>query len=1037
MKSIPGNFCVWVVATIMLCTTTSWPSVFTQLFGFENRPFQKLSLGVYTPNQSSNDRKTVERIVSILGIPARSSNNFNKLKEHPAIVVVGPLPEYQLSAKQLQDLFSYVENGGTLFLAGDIGKSLYPLIGADSVIARQNRFSITVETPVTDSILAYVNQPQELVWRVGDQTKYRTILWTFGVQENLCRSLARFDDNSSALVCNRYSRGIVYYLGIHWDNAVLLPQICGDFEAQRVWINGFEPTTDMFMLLLAALYEKSSYPNFRISLTPFLSKTALLLSHDIDCEKSFFNATTFAQMERNFGVSSSYFICTKYFRDSTDSGYFTPAAERAVDTLASWGFDIGSHSVSHSSDFASLANGSLFTDPRQYKPESEKTLYGELQQSAWLLNQTCGVTPVAFRSGHLAYPASLVAILEQSGYHINSSLSANDIMSNFPFFALKSQSLSATESDIIEIPITFDCSMGFLTGENKDSVVQVWDTIVRQVGENGGIAVLLIHPDTTDYKLQAEAELIKRLGSDKVWIGDINHYATFFRNRSTINPVNASLSNYTMTIELNTNHESIPPGFSLIVKGFPHIRKVLIRDKKLTQLTAQYNLTGDEWRIYSLAKDQKFYALHRKLVMVIVAAFGLIIASLSIFFIIQRFCLWIGKCRVTKHQQEKKVIEILYSDESCTSKLLKLKHLKQRQAIAPILLENVEFLKGEMVAEIALLYTALGFYGKDIRMIKSKKWWQRAEAARHLGKLRIEGSVQHLSSLLNDSKEEVRLAAAQALSYTGNEQIIHLLIKTIQKSDRWTAQRLISLLMPLREQAARACGLIAENTTVSPPVQCAALEALGNLRDYRSAALLVKLLEKQTLSDSFSKLTTEELIPFYLGEKHLHPTPQQMRFVKTILRALSKINDDSTLSSIEKLLKHPSEEIRCAACDTIATFENPQSLGPLIAAVQHATLAMTEKIITTLGCLGEKGIDCLLLLLRDKREHIVRIALHKLEERGIIEQLLTDFANGTQQQASRAKRVIATLLTIHHTDHIVDLMAKPHHRKILAKARKQ
>ena len=163
---------------------------------------------------------------------------------------------------------------------------------ADSLMPNRTRFRIALTDSIRDPLLHYVNQPEEMIRRLGDSGLYQQTIRTFGVGTSHHGALVVFDDGSPALTVGSYDPGTVYYLGIGWDNAVLLPRVGEDFEAQKYWVNHFEPTTDMFILLIKAFYESAASPTISLGFAPAEARTALLLFHDVDARGSLLRSAT-------------------------------------------------------------------------------------------------------------------------------------------------------------------------------------------------------------------------------------------------------------------------------------------------------------------------------------------------------------------------------------------------------------------------------------------------------------------------------------------------------------------------------------------------------------------------------------------------------------------------------------------------------------------------------------------------------------------------------------------------------------------------
>src|SRR3970282_1638445 len=163
------------------------------------------------------------------------------------------------------------------------------------------------------------------------------------------------------------------------------PQVAGSCEPARLWINSFEPSGDVFRLLLRGLYEDAVHPFLLVHTIPEGRQTALVLSHDVDARESFRNALDFARMEAALGVRSTFFVTTKYFTDSTDIGYYTPARARFIQQVKRMGFEVGSHSVSHSLSFGKFSVGSGQASRASYDP-GRPTVFCEVRGSQQLLD---------------------------------------------------------------------------------------------------------------------------------------------------------------------------------------------------------------------------------------------------------------------------------------------------------------------------------------------------------------------------------------------------------------------------------------------------------------------------------------------------------------------------------------------------------------------------------------------------------------------------------------------------------------------------
>jgi peptidoglycan/xylan/chitin deacetylase (PgdA/CDA1 family) len=313
---------------------------------------------------------------------------------------------------------------------------------------------------------------------------------------------------------------------------VLASQVGQSFEAGRQWVNSFEPSGDALLLLLRGLYESVARPAVRWHTVPAGLETALVLSHDVDARESFANSVAFARLEAEFGVKSTFFINTKTFSDDADIGYYDAGRIASLVTVRRLGFEIGSHSVAHSRRFAQFPYGEPVT-AAAYRPAQAPTVLGEVQVSKELLDRDMpGQETYSFRAGELAYPPRLIEALLKAGYRYDSTSSANNIITNFPFFALERREVGGRESPIVEVPVTVDDSRGFLTAARVDEVTSIWTGIIEANRANAAMTCILIHPTDTTYKLEVERRILDHYRGQKIWVGTVAGLGDFWSRRA-------------------------------------------------------------------------------------------------------------------------------------------------------------------------------------------------------------------------------------------------------------------------------------------------------------------------------------------------------------------------------------------------------------------------------------------------------------------------------------------------------------------------
>jgi hypothetical protein len=163
-------------------------------------------------------------------------------------------------------------------------------------------------------------------------------------------------------------------------------------------------------------------------------------------------------------------------------------------------------------------------------------VFGEVRVSKELLD---GEIPqqgtIFFRAGHLRVPISLPEALERSGYQFDSSFTADDVLSNFPY-ALPRGLGFEQDSEIYEFPVTIEDEEppGF-----ANRVPQALAVILANA-ENQAVSVLLVHSNESAQKAAAEEQLLRQLPPD-IGKADLLSFAKFWRARDrmnwTVNPL--------------------------------------------------------------------------------------------------------------------------------------------------------------------------------------------------------------------------------------------------------------------------------------------------------------------------------------------------------------------------------------------------------------------------------------------------------------------------------------------------------------------
>jgi peptidoglycan/xylan/chitin deacetylase (PgdA/CDA1 family) len=446
-------------------------------------------------------------------------------------------------------------------------------------------------------LAAYADAPEERAIRLGSY-KHREIFWTVGYALGQARVLARFEDGAAAIIENQRGRGRAIAIGGSLIDLVVRSYLDRDFEVQKVGANAFEPSTDSHLLLIKAAYEAFVPHGFTIGTTPPGMRGALILTHDIDARNSFDNISDFARKEKRFGARSTIFVQTKYVGDYYDAPYMSVDNLRTIRKLGADGFEIGSHTVSHTPHFPDLPLGEAVREPEGYHPRvlnlsetADATVRGEVMVSKRVLERD-GIQGIrSFRTGHLHFNKHLVATLEEAGYLYDASVGVYHCACNFPFRQFRNRSFSA-QSHVIEIPMTMS---DYDWVENLTELTPVFKQIILRNAANGAPTTLLIHPTRKADKLEALEQVLTWLPDD-IWTGTVEAYGRFWDSRYGLNPrITTRKAGYVADFRPDRDTEPVTINLNSAVDVVKAPRSVEIVDRRTILLPAME--AGEDLRL--------------------------------------------------------------------------------------------------------------------------------------------------------------------------------------------------------------------------------------------------------------------------------------------------------------------------------------------------------------------------------------------------------------------------------------------------------
>ncbi|NTU41516.1 MAG: hypothetical protein HGA78_00370 [Nitrospirales bacterium] len=530
--------------------------------------------------ESSGSTRSLEHALKVAGMPYVVTTDPNTAVGYGVIVTSSYVASGTFSKAERTLLSGYVGSGGVLVSAKMKASGLYPVFGISGGTSKTDRCSMTWAVGSGDPTLHWFDDPNERTISLG---KKGTIIFSSQSYALTGASpLAFFDDGSVAVTKSRYGSGYAYALGFSYTDLILRNQLDRDYSAERSYSNGFEPTSDTVILFLRAVYESHIPTAVFKHTSPGESRAFLIMTHDVDSTSAMNLMNDFADMEHERGISASYNITTHYFRDCLTRDYYTPGIGKIMNLLAG-NHRVGSHSVGHFPDWINetiIPEGTPGNTRETYLPcydcvnkrTVDATVYGELEVSRQILDRDTGAAVVAFRAGHLYFNDKQFNVMDALGYLYDSSWSANDVLTNFPFSGLYNRSYSGTISRVYEIPMTI--SDGTITVDNYHQIVAGWLDIINRNAANSAPTVLLIHPNRA-FKVIAEEELLNII-PEGIAVGSLEDFGDYWRRRDSLRFTTSLIGN-ALTIAIADNAVPLDGRVSLVIRDGQLVGRIFVR----------------------------------------------------------------------------------------------------------------------------------------------------------------------------------------------------------------------------------------------------------------------------------------------------------------------------------------------------------------------------------------------------------------------------------------------------------------------------
>lgn len=558
---------------------------------------------------------SAEHLLKVSGLPYFVTDSVTLATQSNFVLVSSTVESFSFTSAERDSLRNFVNRGGTLFIAQLKDTALFDLFGVYDYTYSTSHYTLNWLYNAADKAFRWVDDVNEKQMKLAD-TSYSSVMGSRSYMLSTAVALAKFDDDSVAVCKNQYGLGNAYVLGLNWKDVFLRNQVMASYKASRTYSNDFEPGSDVFILLMRALYAKHNPYAVWKHTSGLNSKSTFVITHDVDATSSIKNIMNdFASYEENNNIKATYFVTTHYMHDSIAKDFWNGYTDEIM-RVKEKGHEIGSHSVSHVPDFDNetiVPEGSCGNNEITYQPfyngtySSNVTVCGETEVSKLLLERDINVSIHSFRAGYLAYNEKILNSLQTNNYSFNSSHSANDVLTAFPFQGHLDLSMSGAVSSIYEIPNTISdvFKSDPISIANYNDKVSTWLNVIQRNAANNAPTVLLIHPNRV-WKLLAEQNLLRALPSS-TRIVPFEQFGNFWKAREACDFDYTLTTDSTLLITIKNSAVPLHHDLSFVVNDGMLLHSITVEDESHNVIPLfQEQWEGNDKILYSEKFNQQY-----------------------------------------------------------------------------------------------------------------------------------------------------------------------------------------------------------------------------------------------------------------------------------------------------------------------------------------------------------------------------------------------------------------------------------------------
>ena len=468
-----------------------------------------------------------------IGVPFTITIDYKKALSHKVVMVYPIISGAALNSEELQALAAFPRNGGTLIGIQVLG-ALNEVFGFEEPVPSKQHFGIRINVDSNSAITSEFTDAKEKEISLGNKERFKETIGTYSYSKTNLPPIATYEDKSTAISQRWYEGGKAYAFGFDIGYLILKAYNIRHEDFNRSPVNNFEPTVDVLLRLLRNLYISGERSAAFLPTVPYNRDLTICITHNINFKKALDNVLEMAKEEKKNNIRSTYFIQTRYIRDTRNPIFYSNNDFEKLKQLSALGMDLQSNSVCGSpmfDQFEQGTGGEIYPDYHPYLMAYDKTyhgtIFGEMRVSRYLIDHFVpGNNTLVFRSTNLytpfTYPQSLLA----SGYRFSSSVPANAALTHLPFQLNYNREYDA-ELPAFEFPVTDDDEIPPYTIERAGTAIKLATKIARY----GGCYIGQVHPSIKG--LQVEKMVVSHF-KNTAWFGTLRDFGLWWTARNEV-----------------------------------------------------------------------------------------------------------------------------------------------------------------------------------------------------------------------------------------------------------------------------------------------------------------------------------------------------------------------------------------------------------------------------------------------------------------------------------------------------------------------